>query len=348
MAKQTEKKAGYITYLSPTKPCKGGGTQYEVTIQDGETTATKAQGFGSDGYRKLLPYHQSKSPIKIELFKNPGYNTPTFNGRCKVADAVFQEVPFKYDTRFGEQSGSGEKKSEEKDIAAIIKADNFDAYYTVSGRVKVGTGPVKVRNGAKLKDDISIYDKSRSTSITLWNMLWEQMQTGDTVQLTHLKLRSFKDKTYLTSSPFTKLVKVEDEEDIPAIPEESDALEEFNMKTVEVNEFEAGLVATYSACKVCQKKVVDSDIRAYSFSCKQCHINHPIDNLVSTYLLPFSIVVDEELKPLTLSQAVGERDMQVSSADELVDSLMGIMVQKKVIKVKFDTENDHVVSISKE
>ena len=344
MAKQTEDKSGYITYLSPTKPCRGG-LQYEIKLQDGENSCTQVRGFGQDSYSKMQGYHFSKKPVRVELFKNAGYDKPSFNARCKIRDAVFQEVPWKYNAEVGESSKWSDKGSEERDIKTIIQNNNFDTYYTVKGRVRMGSGPVKVRdNGSKLKEDITLFDKTGHLPITLWNELWEQMDTGDTVSLTHVKLRSFREKLYLTSSPSSVATKVENTDEIPEVPE---TFEDTNVKTVDVIEFEVGLVSSYSCCKMCQKKVSDSDIRAYSYTCKPCHRNHPIDRLVSTYLLPVTIMVDGVHTPLTLSQDVGERDLEVSSSDELVDVLINTTIQKKGIMVKYNTDNQHIESTTK-
>ena len=173
MSKDTEEKTGYITYLSPTKPCKGS-VQYDITLQDGEKTATQVKGFGSDSYRKIKTYHESKKPVRVELFKNQTYKNPAFNGRCKVQDALYLEVPFQYNSNV---TSNTSKPSITKDIATILEEDNKDNYYTVNGHVQIGTGPIKINDhGQRIKEDNAIIDSSNeSVPLTLWNNLWKEL-----------------------------------------------------------------------------------------------------------------------------------------------------------------------------
>ena len=92
-----------------------------------------------------------------------------------------------------------------KSINATVKEDDSDIYYTVTGRVKIGDGPMKINSkGQKLKEDFAIIDKEEEQlPLTLWNNMWEEISSGDVVTLSHLKLKLYKERRYLTPSPHT-------------------------------------------------------------------------------------------------------------------------------------------------
>lgn len=340
MSKDTEQKAGYVTYLSPTKPCKGG-VQYDMTLQDGEETATQVKGFGSDSYRKMKTYHDSKKPVRVQLFKNEGYKSPALNTRCKVEDALYKEVPFDYNSDVNSSSGFS-KPSIPKDIATILDENNEDSYYTVNGRVQIGTGPIKTNNGQRLKEDNAIIDSSeKSVPLTLWNNIWEGLDSGDLVSLTHLKLKHFREKTYLTTSPFTVKALLK-EEDVKSCPEVSeDLISNDSVQTVKISNLEVGLVTNFSACQLCRKKVDESKIRPKSFACQSCKRNLPIVKLVSTYLVPLLIRVESEEIEVLLSQEIAEKDLKICSEDELMDALF----ESTDFSIKYSIENNQVLSI---
>ena len=206
-----EQKCGYITYLSPTKACNGGkGTQFEIVLQHDEKSSTRVRGFGQDTYRRIKPLHAGKSPVRVELFPNPNFpKTPyTINERCRITGAKFQEVPWDY----SEQTSSNDSgvPSKSMSIQKIFDEGDEQTYYSVTGKLRIGGAPVKVRaDGNKIKEDITIFDNSGHTLVSLWDELWKNLLDDDIVSLSHMKLRHY-GGTHLTSSPQTTITEVTD------------------------------------------------------------------------------------------------------------------------------------------
>ena len=338
MSSTTEVK-GYVLTLSATRPCKNG-VQFDFKFQDGEKSARNLRGFGSDSYRKIKDFYSSKRPVFIELYNSPGYETPVCNSRSKVRNVTYHEVPFRFDLSVQAKISTAQESMPES-VRNILDSVDCDKYFTVKGRLHVGSGPVKSRpNGSKFKEDITIFDASGSASLTLWNGSWEQCESGNVFSITHVKFRSFRERVYLTASPFSSITKLED----PAMPPIPDNFSDGVTSIVEIDNFEIGLLTSFSACGVCQKKVLDGDIRAYSFLCVSCHRNHPLDRLHATYLLPLTFALEDSSTTLTISKEVGERDLQVNSADELVDALIQRSMEDRSVKLEYNTMNNHVES----
>ena len=65
--------AGYIS-LTPKKKCADGrNTKFGITLQDSPTSNITLQGFNDETHQQLKEFAESKSPVKMVLFKNPGY-----------------------------------------------------------------------------------------------------------------------------------------------------------------------------------------------------------------------------------------------------------------------------------
>ena len=65
--------------------------------------------------------------------------------------------------------------------------------------------------------------------------LWQEISTGEVVTLSHLKLKLFKERRYLTASLNTCYSKVKEDADESVYPEVNNSLEDSTKKTVQVN-----------------------------------------------------------------------------------------------------------------
>ena len=84
---------GYLSYLSPKSPCRNSDRpQFELHLQNDKDSVMKARGFGDDNYRKLLPYMQDKSPVKMQLFRSEKFPTPT----CGINSNIKRAIRMKY------------------------------------------------------------------------------------------------------------------------------------------------------------------------------------------------------------------------------------------------------------
>ena len=57
-----------------------------------------------------------------------------------------------------------------------------------------------------------------------------------------------------------------------------------------------------------------------------------------------TFVLEDCSTTLTISREVGERDFQVNSADELVDVLIQRSMGDRLVKLEYNTLNNHVES----
>lgn len=133
MDKKKEEKAGYITWMSPPKSCNNGrGIQFDFNLQDDENTSTKVRGFGKSTLKTLKPFHEGKSPVKMQLFKDEKYQNPySISERCPIEAALHQDVPF----QFNMEVSSSSLLSKEIDLTTLLASGDESSYYTVNGKV---------------------------------------------------------------------------------------------------------------------------------------------------------------------------------------------------------------------
>ena len=98
MAKQATKDllTGFVSSLSPTRPCRNLKPQF-VVVQDGASSTAQMKGFEKDTYDKLEHFNRTKSPVKMEILRNPKYKTPTISEECQLRKLKKCEVSYTYD-----------------------------------------------------------------------------------------------------------------------------------------------------------------------------------------------------------------------------------------------------------
>ena len=167
---------------------------------------------------------------------------------------------------------STSKNSRPESIKNTMDSEDHDSYFTVKRLLYVYGEPLKIRpNGSKFRADIAIFGITGSASLTILNSSWEQLERGVVFSFTCMKFRSFKEKRYLTAPPFSTFSKLKD----PGMPQIPEDYSNEVTSVVDNDIFDIRLLTSFSACRLCQKKVLYCDIRAYSFLCVYCHRNYP-------------------------------------------------------------------------
>ena len=346
---QKESKSGFVTYLSPTKPCnEGKGTQFDVVLQDGEKSSTRIKGFGKQTYQNVKSVHEAKSPVRIELFKNPKFpkNPFTINERCIISPAKFAEVPFQYSSDAGSADSAGsEVTSKNATIKQIMEKRDMITPYTVTGIIQIGSAPVKVieDGNKKLKGDVMVIDSTGKTFITLWDGQWKDLASDDELSITHVKFRDY-GRDHLTTTFKSKITKEKKGTVKVKIPKDF-TMEEIDAITIEVDvgNAEVGVVNPFSSCKICCTVVDECNIRTTSFVCKVCNRTHTGDKLIRTYNIPLFLKIDSAEKKLCIDESVLKKDLDVQQESDAGSALIDLLSERG--KITYNSTSNAVVKI---
>ena len=207
---------GYIAYLSPKRPCRNLQPQFDIRVQDGRNTAVDVRGFGQDAYETIRPFHDSKSPVKVEVVRNTSYAKPVFNERCRVSEAKRCDVPYQFYVHSLKLKGVDGKTSIPTTVHKLLNSADVEdsTYYTLAGKVIIGRGAIKVRdNGMRVKADNYLFDETGNI-MTMWRDMWEAVSSGSTVEINYLKTRTYNNKKHVTTSPYTGIKLVSGNENV--------------------------------------------------------------------------------------------------------------------------------------
>ena len=114
------------------------------------------------------------------------------------------------------------------------------------------------------------------------------------------------------------------------------------VKSITVKEFKLiGKLNTFSCCGICEKKVMESEIRNHLFSCGSCKVSYRIDDLKANLVLPITIEADGSKLDLTVAKDVMDKILPNAEEGDIVDELFGM----KDVTVKFDIHSLRIASI---
>ena len=175
------------------------------------------RGFGQDAYETIRPFHDSKSPVKVEVVRNTSYAKPVFNERCRVSEAKRCDVPYQFYVHSLKLKGVDGKTSIPTTVHKLLNSADVEdsTYYTLAGKVIIGRGAIKVRdNGMRVKADNYLFDETGNIMLTMWRDMWEAVSSGSTVEINYLKTRTYNNKKHVTTSPYTGIKLVSGNENV--------------------------------------------------------------------------------------------------------------------------------------
>ena len=332
---------GYLV-LSPAskKTLKGGLVKFGVKIQEGEgkQSITDVVGFGEKSYHQVRAFSESKSPVKIQLFPpGDGFKNEVISQRSEIRSASAVDVPFDYALSVEDTSAVSSVQS----IGELLDFSTFSEtkLYDVQGKVHVGTKKTKFIQmvGKKVKEDVTLFDVNNKIAVSVFEPLYESLNTGEMISLSSVKTREYKGKITLTTTPSTTISLLPDNPAIN-IPDEFDE-ENHNLGTLEVEEIDS--VANFSRfykCNHCDHKVLDAMIRKGSYDCSTCGNTYRKKHLIETFMVPMRIGDMNFTAPSeTIKKVLGE----VTNETEIRDELLNL----ENIKIVYNTDNNMIKSI---
>ena len=334
---------GYIAYLSPKRPCRNLQPQFDIRVQDGRNTAVDVRGFGQDAYETIRPFHDSKSPVKVEVVRNTSYAKPVFNERCRVSEAKRCDVPYQFYVHSLKLKGVDGKTSIPTTVHKLLNSADVEdsTYYTLAGKVIIGRGAIKVRdNGMRVKADNYLFDETGNIMLTMWRDMWEAVSSGSTVEINYLKTRTYNNKKHVTTSPYTGIKLLSANENV-VVPADFTA-EEDTARVIFVNEIESvGVVNAFSKCTACDRKVKESDVREKSFTCTTCHMNYRFKYLVSDFVISVTVVSGDSTIVLNIPKSVATTLAEDVTADNVADVIFSL----RNIDITYSLESNFVTRI---
>ena len=339
-----ENVCGYITHVSPKRPCKNRQPMFDIKLQNSANTSRAVRGFGETQYDKMRDFYMSKSPVKMQVLHSPGYRVPSFSDRCLAEDATQEDVPFEVNTSATSlDDGERAKPSKEATVATVLKASPDDEeYFSLQGILTVGSeSPKTRRDGKKVKDDIWMYDKTGKIQLSMWNDSWNEVKSGSTVLISHVKVRVFNSQKTGTTSPWSKITMLEDDLTIE-VPE--DMPMSSNLVTTLILHFDdVGLVKKYSECSHCCQKIGDSDVRKIAFSCNTCQKNYHKRELRRVCAVPVSFKEDENIVHLMVPKQVID---DFTGEDLEGDCLADVLLESENVTLTY-SKRDKLVTAMK-
>ena len=332
---------GYVA-ISRKKKCNNGkGTKFEIALQDGEKSCVSLQGFSEESYFQLSQFAASKSPVKISLFKNPGYRKEVINERSTIETATFHDVPFAYSPKLCCVSESSLPPTVEIDLVSLLSLEGTDGiHYSVIGKLFVGTEKPKIAVGKKLKEDVMLFDGNEKIKITVWEPLIERLVSNQMVKITYLKLKHFKEEPHMTTSPFSVIEEIEDNDEV-MIPCDY-SFDDHVTITVE-SVYSVGKHLKFSCCAVCEQRVQENDIRKKSFHCGRCGQSYRMEKLSSTYMLHLFVTQNSERLELVVSKQI---ILPLLPSDMIDADLIDEVLDLSDLTITFSKKNNTVFSIT--
>lgn len=129
----SNKRSGYIQNLTLKRKKKTVGTTFRSQLQDSPTSLQNVLEFGERSREVFHEYAVSKSPIKVNRFKNGKYNSLIYDEKSTCTPASNKDVPFTI-------MDLEEDPFDQSSMMSIVKYLNNASldnkkYFTVTGKI---------------------------------------------------------------------------------------------------------------------------------------------------------------------------------------------------------------------
>ena len=87
---------GFVTFLSPKRPCANNRPQFDVRIQTSADKEIAVKGLGMGPTKSAKTFDRSKNPCRVKLSTspNPKFKMPLVNDSSTVENTTKMEVGF--------------------------------------------------------------------------------------------------------------------------------------------------------------------------------------------------------------------------------------------------------------
>ena len=331
---------GFITALSPKRPCRNLAPQFNIFVQNGENSEVELRGFGNGTYRTLEYFAKSKSPMKTQVTKSPGYRYATVNEKSDIRQLKHGDVPYSYKENKTPQKNQA--LSEPISTSQLLSRKNKEEQYSLTGRIWLGDLPPKVQDkGKMLKEDIVLFDRDGWIEITLWNREWTSLSTGDFIEMTFLKYKEFANKEYASSSFQTIITHKPSDEEI-IIPTDFDyTMLSNNFAQIGLENFEVGITSEYFWCNRCLVKIKESNMRETAFTCVTCRKTLRLLESSKFFVVPITAQVEGREVEFIVPRDVIEKLNENVTAENAADHLLMI----GQVELTYNIKNNFVMKI---
>lgn len=210
MSKQLNLK-GYIHNVTAVLQSRNGSTHYfTFLLQINETQKRRAVCYDDCKHKILKNFQESKNPAHILNVKekpsifDPEEHHIILGKRSQIESAATTDIPFEYDTSTSQQS--------ETSLTTITEIQTLPENHltTVKGIITLDADSVReviMKDGflVPMLNRCAITDKTGTIRLTLWGDLIREATNHNTYSVTQVRIKSYDNAKYLTTTPSTTL-----------------------------------------------------------------------------------------------------------------------------------------------
>ena len=348
MAKrENEDSTGFIQNLSPKKRSVKGNKWFDFQFQT-ESQERRVVGFDDSVYSRLQSLEKTKSPVKINF--TPG-KSDIMDKQTSVVELQNFDVSFPYRQIAPSSSSITLPESKQIDIRSVKKCvPGAFEQFSVKVVVVYGSKPNKIVNfdgiDKDVKEDVIILDAEDFIFLHLWEEQIGKIEDKQTYAMSHLVLRQFRGKVFLTATRNTVIEKIGriDVEDkmIQQCYERLNSTREVMVEEIHI----VKNISKYVTCVSCKRKV-DIVPGKKIVKCTHCKTAGRLTSFAPSMTMEIFIKTSATCPGIWLTvftEGVKAMCSDVLSLTE--DAIEERVLELEKLNIKYDVESNSVLSIN--
>ena len=247
---------GYVHNVTQTMQSRSGSTNYfNFSLQVSDTRKRRAVCYDTTKQSLITRFQDSRQPVTLlNITEKPSLLDPCeqhliLGKRSRVEPVDNDDITFQYD-----DTAPLENQPILTTVDKVCLLDE-NQLATVKGILTLRTDSIReviMKNGflVPMLDRCTITDNSGTIPVTLWADLIKQVTNEKSYSITHVRVKQYHSKKYLTTTPSTTITPT-DEHYSPPTKEFFDSL--FDAKTISADRIRlADTFKTWLSCSKCQ------------------------------------------------------------------------------------------------
>ena len=279
---------GYIHNVTAVTQSRNGSSHYfNFLLQVDEARKRRAVCYDDTKHKLLKDYEDSKNPVRILNVKekpsmfDPAEQHLILGRKSRIEPGSKTDVAFEYDTNTPQ-----EQETPLTTIQGIQKLER-NKLLTVKGTITLNADSVRdviMKDGflVPMLNRCTITDNSATIRLTLWGDLIQQVTNHSSYSITQVRIKTFDNAKYLTTTPSTTITPIE-EHFTPPSAQLFQSL--FDTETIFVDNIRlAEAFKTWLSCSKCQNLLTEeaSEKETTIIKCPNCNAVQPLSSCATS------------------------------------------------------------------
>ena len=271
---------GYVRNVTQTMQSRSGSTNYfNFSVQVTDTRKRRAACYDTTKQSLITGFQDSRQPASLfNITEKPSLLDPSeqhliLGKKSRIEPVNNDDITFHYDDTAPPEN--------QPILTTVDKVRLLDENQltTVKGALTIRTDSMReviIKNGflAPILDRCTITNNSGTIAVTLWTDLIKQVANEKSYSITHVSVKQYDSKKYLTTTPSTTITPI-DEHYSPPTNKFFDSL--FDAKTVSADRIRfADTFKTWLSCSKCQNILPEAASASNTvLKCPNCNAFQP-------------------------------------------------------------------------